>query len=240
MCFDPLSLALIAGGTAASVGGSLYANNEANRQAEAQANARMQELDAFRKKNAQYQQQAQGLLKNSIAGFEQPAQTNKLATAQADRAQIINNALDNNATATTDVPLSGSAPQVVQDEIAKRSEAADKTNRASADALGRLKGYDDAMFGNQMDLLGTGRNMDIINNFAKSDLEMLPYYQDFAQLRAYKPSNGLGALLQGLGGLASAAGGSGKFGNLFSSASPGTFGDPALRTGLGGRVIGGV
>lgn len=240
MCFDPLSLALIAAGTAASTGGALYANNEANNNAEAQAQARMQELQKYQQKNAQYQKQAQDLLSNSIKGFDQPAQEQKLGNAQAERTQTISQALDKNATATTDVPISGNAPQVVGDEIAKRAAAADSANQGAAAALGRLGGYGDAMFGNQNDLLNSGRNMDIINNFAKSDLEMLPYYQDFAQLRAYKPSSGIGQLLQGLGSVATAAGGSGKFANMFSSMPSMGFADPALRTGIGGRVIGGV
>lgn len=105
-------------------------------------------------------------------------------------------------------PISGSAPTVVKSELAKRMQGALDQSKSQAQKLGKLGGYGDTWLDQGFADMETGRNLGVNSNFAAGNSALLPYAQDFAEQRAYKPISPIGGLLQGFGSMASSWAGS--------------------------------
>jgi hypothetical protein len=107
--------------------------------------------------------------------------------------------------------LSGSAPQVVQSELAKRMMGAVDKGKAEAQQLGKVGGYGDTWFNEGVSNVATGRNLGVNQNFASGNMALLPYGQDLAEQAAYKPISPFGSILSGLGSAFGSASGGGFF-----------------------------
>jgi hypothetical protein len=135
------------------------------------------------------------------------AQKQQQAEATASRTQTLSDAVST-APPAGEIPLSGSAPDIVKSEVAKKMSDTIQFGKDQAKALGAAGGYGDTWFGNSLDTAGAGRDIGVNNNFATGNLGILPYAQDFAQIEATKPMGMLPGIMMGAGNaLGSFAGG---------------------------------
>lgn len=213
MC-DPITLGLMAAGTAATfVGGGMNARDQVDRnaaEAEARNKALRQTLDA----NDTHIKASRDAFQRRVAqSSADPAQT-ALDTAQTGQTQAyVNNMAP--PTVTGETSLTGNAPKVVGSALADALGKADATSTAKAGALGKLAGYGVA---GQQDALANselGRSIGVNNNFAAGNMSVLPYIQDYEQIQAKKPSSGLGDLLMAVGSTATKAAGNKAGGGKF-------------------------
>ena len=204
-----LEAAALAASVGASVGGNMLQQREAEKNAKRQAEARNNEPDLMRRKNRTLSDQAGlklgDLLKSKTAEAE--------AASQADATgQQVNEAVGAaSAAPTADIPLGGSAPDVVKNEMADRIAGAINKSKVSAANLGKLSGYNQQLFNNQMNNRNTTEQIQPMVGEAQRNAQMLPYYQDLAQLSATKRSSGIGQLLSAAGTVGGMAVGSGYF-----------------------------
>lgn len=204
-----LEIAALVGGTALSAGGSMMQANAAEKQAKAQAEARNNELKRTLGKN-------DALAKNSRDTFNKRAQdanAEKMQESQEENTQerqdTLETAVEQTPQAAAEVSLSGSAPTVVQSELAKRVGAAMQGSKDQAHRQGALAGYGDTWLDQGFKDVEAGRGIAQDANFAAGNMAILPYQQDFAEQRATKPISPIGGLLQGFGGMLSSYGGGG-------------------------------
>lgn len=202
MCFQ-LLLPLVSAGLSAA--GSIMQQKEARKQAERQAQARNDEMNKTLAANDVLAKDARDIYQQ-VEDKAQPAQQEqRQAEATQDRTETLQNAVSD---APKSAPLAGSTPQVVQSEIAKRMSDTVAEGKASAQRLGKVGGYGSALFNQGLENNSAGRDIGIKSGFAAQNLSLLPYKQDFAEYKAYKPQSPLGGILMGLGGaLGSYAGG---------------------------------
>lgn len=222
MC-DPLSLALLAAGTAASVGGGIVAGREANQSATNVAKARNRELERILSLNDQNTQEARSLFDTRVADINANSGAG-LMDDQANRMEGIQGNIDTSA--PLPIEISENAPKVVQGELAK--SIADAKGRAAAQgaAQGRLGGYGDFFRRQAMDTQETGRNVDTSLDAIRGRMRLLPSFMDYEEIKATKPQSGLGEILKvvgsGLGmaagtrGLSAKPGGSGSYGSYYN------------------------
>jgi hypothetical protein len=167
-------------------------------QAEDQAAARNRELMKTLEKNDAIAAQSREVF-DKRRGEIQPDQMGQAQEeATASRTGVLEQAVA--AAPPGEVPLSGSAPDVVQSEVAKKMQTAVSQGKDQARALGKAGGYGDTWFGQGIANQETGRNLDVNNNFASGNMAILPYLQDFAEIEATKPISPIGGVLSGFGG----------------------------------------
>lgn len=186
------------GSAAASAAGSMIQANEANANAKRMAAARNEELRQFTEKQRKLDRMNTETFDERMKDYSKKGQDQTLANATDARTETITQAQGG---PTTDIALSGSAPTVVKSEIAKRMVDAFDESKAKAQALGRLSGFNDQWFSNNLGLTDTARKIKTNNAFASSNAAMLPGLQDLAEAGAYRPSSGLGQALSGAGTL---------------------------------------
>ena len=200
MC-DPISLGLMAAGTAASVVGSGINSRE---QADNNANiaeARNKALQETNAKNLAYAAKNRESLITQLANSTGAAADTGLNNAKTTAVQTIH---DNMAPPTTGEPsLAGNAPTVSKSGLGSAIADAAAKSKEKAAAQGNLLGY--TTFGRTLaegdqNLAG---NINTNNDYAHGNNAILPSLMDYEQIKANKPSSGLGELLQGLGGVAS-------------------------------------
>jgi hypothetical protein len=105
-----------------------------------------------------------------------------------------------------EVPISGSAPEVVKTEVAKRMLDAMQSGKERARSLGTLGGYNDLWVDQGFANTGAGRDIGVTQNKLAGNLALLPFSQQYAEANAYRPPSALGGVMQGAGNfLASAA-----------------------------------
>lgn len=218
MCtgLEALIPALISGGLSAA-GGAITAN-EQQKNAERQAQARNDELKRTLVKNDALANQSRDTF-DARQKLVQPAEADK-SKLQAEQARTAdaNKAVD---TALKDsIPLSGSAPQVIQSDLAKKMGEVLAGSKKQAAAQSKLSGYGDMWLDQGFADQNAGRNLSVDSNFANGNMALLPYQQDFAETRAYKPISPLGGLLQGFGGAIGSMGGGGGLTPKKSYTSP--------------------
>jgi type II secretory pathway pseudopilin PulG len=199
--------ALLAASAALSAGGQMIASNEANKSAAAQAEARMQALREHQSRQRALRDENYQMLDQRLQqDYTDDAQNQNLENAVEARTE---NITDNMPVATTDVAIAGTSPDVVKTEIASRLKSAFANATDRAKALGKLGGYGDQWFNNNIGLLDTSRKIDTNNSFARQEAALLPSYQSLNEYQAYKPSTGLGQAMYGLGQIGASAAGAG-------------------------------
>ena len=206
MCTGLEIASLIAGPVLSAAGGAIQ-RNEAQENAERMAEARNKRLnmtlaknDALAEKSRdEFNQRQQNATKDKI----DESQEQKTEQRQDTLEQAITPAED----AVADVSLSGSAPTVVRSELAKKMADVMGESKANAQRLATLGGYGDTWLDQGFQDVDAGRGINTNANFAQGNMSILPYQQDIAEQRAYKPISPLGGLLQGFGSAVSSYGG---------------------------------
>ena len=196
----------MAASAAASTGGAIISRNESAQNAANIMAARNSVLMESRAKQKEFANEARGAFDTGMTKFTPENQAPALDNAQTARTEAITSNISGPGDAGN-IPLSGSAPEIVKGTIAKRmlemfTNATDKAKR-----LGRLGGYDDTTFGNNLGVTETGRKIGTINDFSRGTAALLPYEQDFAEARAARSNSIWGPLLMGAGAIGGAAAG---------------------------------
>lgn len=196
---------LIAAGI--SLAGTAYAARQQRqhqeRAVEASEDAALAELDRQRG----FQEESGQQFANTLSRFSEPAQLAALEESAGQRQQ----ALESNLEEGFDVPLSGSTPEVVRSEIAKRMSDAVGQGRQQAKSLAKIGARGDVGIGNQVSLARGGQNLGDIAGFSRGSLGLLPADQRSAVNNVPQPS-GIGDLIAGAGRLGLDYGLSGGFG----------------------------
>jgi hypothetical protein len=183
-----------------SAAGQMITANEAQANAERMAAARNEKLNVAMKKN-------DDLAAKSRAEFDarqQKATAESIEQDRADKTQAREDQLTQaveSSPASVEPSLSGSAPTVIKSDLAKRMAAAMGEAKDSAKAQAKLGGYGDAWLGQGFQDVQAGRNIGTNANFASGNMAILPYQQDIAEQRAYKPISPIGGLLSGFGSM---------------------------------------
>lgn len=234
MC-EPVSLALLGTGLAATVGSTAMQSSAANQAASARNKALRQEMarqDAYRKQAAQ-------AFDRSLASQEKPVQETQQSQIQQDRQASLTNAVK---AANEYAPTTGSAPTEVNTEIARKLHQALTAGRQTAAQLARLGSFDSNQFANRIALNEQANKIGLAADFARGSANVLPYElnaanQEGANLR------GFGDILGAAGGLATSAGLSGQFADFFGQPAYGAlgrFGAKNLPVGSNGMIAGGI
>lgn len=210
MCLDPASATLMAVSAAASGAGGAIQQHNNNKYSGRVATARNDALRLSREKQKKFAEENQATLTDTFSKFAQPQQTQRLVDAQQTRTDAVT---ANTTQPADDVPLAGSTPEVIKGEIAKRlldafTSATDKNKR-----LAKLSGYNDTMFGNNLNVNSANRNIETQNNFSRGTAALLPYEQDFAEAQVKRPDNLAPMLLQFAGQVGAGAAGRGMASN---------------------------
>jgi len=204
MCTGFEILALASG--AAGLGGSLMGMKAEQDNMARMAEARNNELRRTLGKNDKLAEQSRDAyekrVKDASAETMDAEQTKAVDTRQA----AMDTAIDSAPAA--EPTISGSAPSVVKSELAKRMADTIAGSKAQAARSAKLGGYGDSWLSQGMKDVEAGRDIGQAQNFAQGNMAILPYSQDFAEARAYKPASPVGALLQGLGSIGSSFAGS--------------------------------
>ena len=188
---------LIALGSAAASGvGSMINMSEMRADQEARAAARMQALREHQARQKTFQDENRKTYEERAQDYTPENQGKVLQNAQDARTEDITQGVKG---PTTDVALTGSAPSVVEGELAKRMLTAFNKSTDQAKALGKLGGYGDQWFTNNMGLLDSGRKIDTVNSFSRQEAALLPGYQDLAEAGAARAPSGIGTIMSGLG-----------------------------------------
>jgi hypothetical protein len=206
MC-DPVTAALMAAGTAASVGGGLVARNEGVKNNSRIAAARNQELRDMMTRQSQLEQGNRDAVNKTLTKFQQPAQDAALANATNTRTNDAVGNITPVSTATSEVPLAGNEPQVIKSAMASRMADAFGKSTDLARARAKLGSYGDTLGANNREVGAAGRIVDTGNNFSRQEAALLPARQDLAGYIASKPPSGIGETIQALGQLAGSAAG---------------------------------
>lgn len=225
MC-DPLTIA----STAASVGGSLIQGNEAANNAAAVINARNAATQAEMKRQKGYGDQTRALFDTSVGNFSPENQTAQLESSQNNARDLIGG----NAPTATQVGSisSGNAPAVVGTRENTKLGSVFARNAMLDNALGTLKGYDENNLTNKLNLNQSGRDIDMIGDFAKTSAGVNQLEQRAAANNASKRPSPLGSILQTAGNIGSFYAGKGGLPttSIFGNGVGGT-GFSTVRTG---------
>ena len=199
---DPITLAIMAASTAASVGGGMIQRNNAQNNALRSQQAQNQVLSQYLKQQKQYDAENRDKLNSTLDTYSPEAQSAAVDTAAADRtAAISDNApVAENLTSTA---ATASAPKVVRDAVerAMAGAAADSADQSAAKS--RVSAFGDSWLGNTFANQDAGRDIGVRNAFSRQDTALLPYQQQWAHIMSQKPDSGLGSILQGVGALGS-------------------------------------
>lgn len=189
MC-DPVTI----GAAAVGAAGSMISASEANSNQSRMINARNAATQAELQRQREFQAKSSGEFNKSLEAFNPQAQADQLAQAQTSAAT----ALTNNAPTAANVGsiTTASAPRVVAEgEASKIADVFAKTAQSSQ-ARGKLAGWDQRAFNNNVGLNDRGRNLDMTSDFAKTSSAVSGIEQKAAYNNAYKPPSGIGDLLQ--------------------------------------------
>lgn len=206
MCFDPVSLGLLAAGTAASVVGGSMSRSEATKNEQAQAAAKNAELRATLDRQKAFGDQNASVLSDVISKFSPQAQGQNALGADQKREDAVVANMTPPQDSTNAVPL-GDTPNVIKGAYASRM--ADKFAQATAEARAKAKfgSYGDVWTGNNLTTTGGARSIDTTNTLARDDAALLSSRQDLAGYTAARPPSGIGDTLSALGGLVAGAAG---------------------------------
>lgn len=191
-----------------SAAGGMITAKEQQRQVERQAEARNKELNRTLIKNDALAEDSRSTFRNRIAQSDPNQNAKDQKAAEKERAGDQTQAIDAATQgATENVPLSGAAPTVVKTELAKRIGDALDVSKSQAKAQAKLGSYGDTWLNQGFQDQNAGRNLAVSTDFANGNMALLPYAQDFAEVKATKPISPLGGLLQGFGSMMGSFGG---------------------------------
>lgn len=192
-----------------SAAGSMMTAKAAEDQARAQAEARNEKMRITLAKNDRIAKDSRKIFNKDANQYSEKKFTQTQDDATADRTAGLDAAVEQ--VDPSSIPLSGSAPDVVKSELAKRLLDTMQYGKSQAQRLGTVGGYGDAWLRRGYGTAAAGRNIGINQNFTAGNLAILPYQQDMAELAAYKPISPIGGILSGLGSALGQGGGGGGF-----------------------------
>lgn len=203
MC-DPITLTLLVGGTAASVVGGGIQAREAVKADAREANARNKVLQETLRRNETNAVANREAFKKRITESEPAPAAASLATAQDNATTAVQGNL---ASTATEAPIAGDAPQIIKGAMDKSLSDSFRKSMDNAKSMAQLTGYNAAGRDAAIADAGLGQTINTNNNFVRGNMSIMPYLQDYAAYRAYKPSSGFGQILQSLGSMATQAAG---------------------------------
>lgn len=204
MC-DPITAALLIGGTVASVAGTKIATNEADQNAANMAKARNKVLEQTLARNKAYADDSREIFNKRVADVNDNGAQN-IQQSQADRTANIEANIPDAAPADT-AAMPSSAPAVVKSDLAKRLADVFRESTDKAKGLGALTGYGGYFQDEAIKDASANRGVGVNADSIAGNMNLLPSLMDYAQIGANKPSSGLGQMLTALGGMASSAAG---------------------------------
>lgn len=208
MCTGLEILGMVAGPALSAIGAGIQQRQIAANQRR-MADARNQELRRTLAKNDELAERSRDIFDARRKATQQTEMEDAQKKAEEGRQVELEAAVEDTPAPAANVSLAGSAPTVVKSEIAKRMAEAVSGAREQARRLGTLGGYGDMWLGQGFENMQAGRDLAHNANFASGNMALLPYQQDIAEMRAYKPVSPIGGLLQGAGGLLSSYAGGG-------------------------------
>jgi hypothetical protein len=197
MC-DPITLAIMAAATAASVTGAGIQSREAIDNANRIAKARNARLEQMRTENQKFNDQSREIFNQRVADIDGGVNAN-LGVAQAETTAGIQGNLP---APETEAPVDGNAPQVVKSDFAKKMADTFRQSTERAKAQGKLQGYSGYFAKQGTDDEAARRGIGVNANFAAGNMGILPHIQDLAEVQAFRSSSGLGEAMQALGQVA--------------------------------------
>ena len=160
MCFDPVSLALMAG--------SAYANKRGQKAVRKKQNS-ISEGENMRQ--AVYQKRAQDTFDTTSQKLDRPSQDQALTTTSTQREAAIQNT---QAQAGDYAPTTGSAPAVVKSEIAKRMADVIAKGRGEVAARAKLGAYGGVQDANAINLNRSGQDINQMTDFSRGSASIVP------------------------------------------------------------------
>lgn len=193
-----MGLPLLIGGAILGGIGQIIKNRQAANDAQARVNARNKVLADTMALN-------KPIAESSRAEFDQ-RMAGPIAdeTAPSLRTQLLTEA---GAGPAMPIPVAGSAPEVVQSEIAGQMAKAIDAGRAEAAASAKVGAYGDAWFNEGIDNNALASKLGQNANFAGGNLALLPHLQDLAEVGAIKQHGPIADIFTGIGSAMGAAGG---------------------------------
>lgn len=204
-----LEIAAMIAGPAMSAAGAMMQQNEMEENQARMAEARNEKLRTTLAKNDAIAEQSRDTFNQRKQQMQADESAKAEQQAKDKRQDTLETAVEETPTSPADVPISGSAPTVVRSELAKRMSEAMSGAKGQAQRLGTLGGYGDAWLNQGFQDAAAGRDIAQQANFASGNMSILPYQQDIAETRAYKPISPIGGLLQGFGSMVGSYGGGG-------------------------------
>lgn len=207
MCTGFEIAALLGSGISAVGAGIQNSENEANQRR--MAEARNEKLRGTLNKNDELAQDSREEFNKRRQNTTAEALEQDRADATQKRDDTLQQSVAESPAPAANVSLSGSAPEVVKSELAKRMQTAMSDGKAQAKNLSKLSGYGDTWLNQGFADVEAGRGIAQDANFASGNMAILPYQQDIAETRAYEPISPIGGLLQGAGSMLGSFGGGG-------------------------------
>lgn len=226
MC-DPVSIAALGAGAA----GSIYKGQEAANTQNDMISARNAATNAELGRDKVYGDESRGVFNNSLGVFDPTAQANRLATNQTNAGNFINS--NGAAPANVGTISTNTAPAAVG--AGEATKLGDVFSRIGArnTAHGKLAGYDQTMFDNNVNLHANAGSIDQIGDFAKVSSGVNKTEQQNAYQNAYRNPSPIGDILQTAGQVGGYYGGKGfsPFGGA-PGGTGGVGGAPDFRMGF--------
>jgi hypothetical protein len=188
-----MCLAMLAGAGLSAAGGMMN-RRESDANASREVKARNRELAVLNNKADAATGANQTVLGNTIRAID-PAM---LGRSQGTRVAAAEGNLPG---AMEDVPMSANAPLVAKAEYAKKMQEALAKNKTTAGNLGRLAGFDQQQFDIGMGTNAAGNDIAFNNAPVQGQARIMPHLSDYRAVEAYRPSSGLGQMLQAMGGM---------------------------------------
>jgi hypothetical protein len=231
MCFDPVSMALMIGGTGMSMAGSgmdaksqskfnvanINADIEQLLQDEQEAKVRNEVLDRYRTTNEGFINENQGTLGSVMEKFAPTVQAGRFDDAAADRSGKITDAVT--SAMPSKIATRSGAPDVVQKTYDQKIGDVFTGATESGERLGKLGSFGDTFAANERDTGQGQQKIGTVNQISRGFMSNLPAEQDLAGFQVKQPifrpaapeKNPWSDVLKFGGTLLGAAGGSGKF-----------------------------
>jgi hypothetical protein len=168
------------------------ARGEADRNATREVKARNRELGVLNNKADAATGANQTVLGDTIRAID-PAMLGRSQNTRVAAAE------SNLPGAMEDIPMSANAPQVAQAEYAKRMQEAIAKSKTTAGNLGRLAGFDQQQFDIGMGTNAAQQDIGFNNAPVQGQARIMPHLSDFRAIEAYRPSSGIGQMMQAMG-----------------------------------------
>lgn len=223
MC-DPVT-ALVAAGTAASVGGGVWQSSRAASDINRANQARSEAAQAELARQKGYRQESQALLDQTRQNVSRETYSQTVADAIAKRMAGAQNVAS--SPADTAVALRANAPQIVTQAHSTGQQGARDDSAARTAALAALFGNSDALAGQNLAQGRSGADIRLLSTLAGRSAGLNNYEQQIAAQNAQKGPSVGADILGGLGQMAMMIGLSGN--NPFASSNAPTAGVPTPR-----------